>query len=109
MSKNKGFSNTSAQRYSLALYELSSEAKSLNEIEKHSFAILNLIKTSKDFNNFIKDPTENQENLILVINKISDAFKVYNHEEKFSILNSCLRVIILSFNALKKKILSIRY
>ena len=76
MSKNKGFSNTSAQRYSLALYELSSEAKSLNEIEKHSFAILNLIKTSKDFNNFIKDPTENQENLILVINKISDAFKV---------------------------------
>jgi len=55
LSKNKGFSDTSAQRYSLALYELSSEANLLNEIEKHSFAILNLINTSKDFDNLIKD------------------------------------------------------
>ena len=76
MSKNKGFSNTSAQRYSLALYELSSEANSLEDIEKHSSAILRLIEKNKDFNNLIKDPTENQENLILVINKISETFKV---------------------------------
>jgi F-type H+-transporting ATPase subunit delta len=76
LSKNRGFSNTSAQRYSLALYELSNEVNSLTEIEKHSSAILNLIDTSKDFNNLIKDPTENQENLILVINKISETFKV---------------------------------
>ena len=72
MSKNKGFSNTSAQRYSLALYELSREANSLVDIEKYSSAILNLIEKNKDFNNFIKDPTENQENLISVINKISE-------------------------------------
>ena len=76
MSKNKGFSNTSAQRYSLALYELSSEANSLVDIEKHSSAILRLIEKNKDFNNLIKDPTENQENLISVINKISETFKV---------------------------------
>ena len=76
MSKNKGFSNTSSQRYSLALYELSSEANSLVDIEKHSSAILSLIEKHKDFNNLIKDPTENQENLILVINKISETFKV---------------------------------
>ena len=76
MSKNKGFSNTSAQRYSLALYELSSEANSLVDIEKHSSAILNLIEKNKDFNSLIKDPTENQENLISVINKISETFKV---------------------------------
>ena len=76
MSKNKGFSNTSAQRYSLALYELSREANSLVDIEKYSSAILNLIEKNKDFNNFIKDPTENQENLISVINKISETFKV---------------------------------
>ncbi len=76
MSKNPGFSNTSAQRYSLALYELSSEANSLNEIEKHTSGILNLIYTSKDFNNLIKDPTESQENLILAINKISETFKI---------------------------------
>ena len=76
LSKNKGFSNTSAQRYSLALYELSSEANSLVDIEKHSSAILNLIEKNKDFNNLIKDPTENQENLISVISKISEIFKV---------------------------------
>ena len=85
MSKNKGFSNTSAQRYSLALYELSSEANLLNDIEKQSFAILNLINKSKDFNNLIKDPTENQKNLILVINKISETFKVNDLLKNFMI------------------------
>jgi len=85
LSKNKGFSNTSAQRYSLALYELSSEANLLNEIEKHSFAILNLINTSKDFNNLIKDPTENQNNLILVINKIAETFKLNDLLKNFMI------------------------
>lgn len=44
-----------------------------------------------------------------IIQKISDAFRVYNSEEKFSVLSSCFRVLILSFNALKKKILSIRH
>ena len=76
MSKNKGFSNTSAQRYSLALYELSSEANSLKNVEEHSSAILNLIVSSKDFNNLIKDPTENQKNLISVINRISENFQI---------------------------------
>ena len=85
MSKNRGFSNTSAQRYSLALYELSSEANCLNDIENHSSGILNLIDTSKDFNNLIKDPTENQENLIVVINKISETFKVNDLLKNFMI------------------------
>ena len=83
MSKNKGFSNTSAQRYSLALYELSSEADSLKVVEQHVLAILKLIQTSKDFNNLIKDPTENQENFILVINKISENFKIDNLLKNF--------------------------
>ena len=85
MSKNKGFSNTSTQRYSLALYELSSEANSLIDIEKHSSAILNLIEKNNDFNNLIKDPTESQENLISVINKISETFKVNDLLKNFMI------------------------
>jgi F-type H+-transporting ATPase subunit delta len=76
LSKNKGFSNTSAQRYSLALYELSSESNSLDNIEQNSLAILNLINSSSDFNSFIKDPTENQTNLIAVIKKICENFKI---------------------------------
>ena len=83
MSKNKGFSSTSAQRYSLALYELSSEADSLKVVEQHVLAILKLIQTSKDFYNLIKDPTENQENFILVINKISENFRIDNLLKNF--------------------------
>ena len=43
MSKNKGFSETSASRYSLALFELAKENNLLNEVEDHCFAIVNLI------------------------------------------------------------------
>ena len=57
MSKNKGFSDTSANRYSLALYELASESNSLTKIEENSHAFLQLISNSKDFSNLIKDPT----------------------------------------------------
>ena len=85
MSKNKGFSNTSAERYSLALYELSNESNSLDLIEQHSFAILNLIVLNKDFNNLIKDPTGNQEDLISIINKISENFKIEKLLKNFMI------------------------
>ncbi|MDC0627736.1 F0F1 ATP synthase subunit delta [Candidatus Pelagibacter sp.] len=57
MSKNKGFSETSAGRYSLALYELAVEANNLSEIEVHSASIINLIASSEDFKSLIKDPT----------------------------------------------------
>ena len=76
MSKNRGFSNTSTQRYSLALYELSIELNSLEKIEQNSDAILKLINSSKDFNNLIKDPTRSQKDLISVMKKISDEFKL---------------------------------
>ena len=76
MSKNKGFSDTSANRYSLALYELASESNSLSKIEENSHAILKLISRSKDFNNFIKDPTISRDNLNQVIKKISDSFSL---------------------------------
>ena len=55
MSKNKGFSDTSANRYSLALFELASETNLLDQVEKNSTSILNLISNNKDFKNFIKD------------------------------------------------------
>ena len=72
LSKNKGFSITSADRYSLALYELASENNILSQVEVQSLSILNLISSSKDFSNMIKDPTNNQENLVKIINSISD-------------------------------------
>ena len=72
MSKNKGFSITSAERYSLALYELASENNVLSQVEDQSTSILNLISSSKDFSNLIKDPTNNQEDLLKVIENISN-------------------------------------
>ena len=72
MSKKKGLSITSSDRYSLALYELASEKNILSQVEVQSLSILNLISSSKDFSNLIKDPTNNQEKLIKVINSISD-------------------------------------
>ena len=72
MSKNKGFSITSADRYSLALYELASENSVLSQVEDQSLSILSLISSSKDFYNLIKDPTNNQDDLLKVINGISD-------------------------------------
>ena len=67
MSKNKGFSNTSANRYSLALYELASEANLLLQVEENSSAFLTLISNNEEFDNLIKDPTINQDVLINII------------------------------------------
>ena len=70
MSKNKGFSITSAERYSLALYELASENNVLLQVEDQSLSLLNLISSSEDFLNLIKDPTNSQEDLLKVIENI---------------------------------------
>ena len=55
MSKNKGFSDTAAGRYSLALYELAAEANMLGDVEDHSLSFINLIASSEDFRSLIKD------------------------------------------------------
>ena len=72
LSKDTGFSITSDERYSLALFELSEENNLLSQIEDQSSSILNLIDQSEDFSNLIKDPTTSQEDLLKVINTISE-------------------------------------
>ena len=83
MSKNQSFSDTSAARYSLALYELAEEANALDEIEKHSFSIIKLISSSDEFNSLIKDPTNQKEDQLNVISKISENYKLNNLLTKF--------------------------
>ena len=78
LSKNKGFSDTSANRYSLALYELAAESNLLSQVEENSSALLNLISNNKDFANLIKDPTISSDMLINVIKKISESFNLEN-------------------------------
>jgi F-type H+-transporting ATPase subunit delta len=83
LSKNKGFSETSAGRYSLALYELATEANSLGEIEDHSASIIDLISSSEDFKSLIKNPTNSKENQLDIINKISKQNKLNELLTKF--------------------------
>ncbi len=83
MSKNKGFSLTSAERYSLALYELANESNLLKQVENQSLSILGLIDSSDDFSNLIKDPTNSQEDLLKIINNISISNKFENLLKNF--------------------------
>ena len=83
MSKNKGFSGTSASRYSLALYELAEENNSIQEVEQHTLSIIKLISDSVDFNSFIKDPTSKKEEQIKVIIEISEKYKLNSLLTKF--------------------------
>ena len=71
LSKDTGFSITSAERYSLALFELSEESNLISQIEDQSLSFLNLIEQSEDFSNLIKDPTTSQFDLLKVINTVS--------------------------------------
>jgi len=83
LSKNKGFSETSASRYSLALYELAVEANMLSEVEVHSESIISLIALSEDFKSLIKDPTNNKEDQLSALNKISEQYKLNELLTKF--------------------------
>ena len=84
MSKDKGFSSTSANRYSLALYELAAEANVLSKIEINVLSIMNLIEKSDDFKNLIKDPTVSQNDLSKAIDKIFDYLKIENLLKNFT-------------------------
>ena len=83
MSKNRVFSETAASRYSLALYELASEDKVLAEIEDHSSSIINLITLSEDFKSLIKNPTNNKDDQLNALKKISEQYKLNELLTKF--------------------------
>ena len=83
MSKNKGFSETLAGRYSLALYELAAEANMINEIEAHSESIIDLIISSEDFKSLIKNPTNSKQDQLNALNKISEQNKLNELLKKF--------------------------
>ena len=72
MSKNKGFSITSADRYSLALYELASENNVLSQVEDQSLSILSLISSSNDFSKILlSDVIDELNSLRDMFNKVS--------------------------------------
>ncbi len=83
MSKNKTFSDTSANRYSLALYELANEDGKLEEIEKNSNFFTSLISNNEELKLLIKNPTIKKEDLHLIILKMAEQFKLNDLMTKF--------------------------
>ena len=109
LSKNKGFSDTSANRYSLALFELANESNFLIQIEENSTALLNLISNNEDFKNLIKNPTIDRDVLMNIIKKISKNFKLeilFKNFLNFLIVKRrffYLEKILISFNEICSK------
>jgi len=83
LTKNKSFSGARANSYSLALYELACDSKELDEIEKQTSSLIKLIFNSKEFQSLIKNPTINQEDILTVVLKISEQYKLNNLLTKF--------------------------
>jgi len=67
----------------LALYELAEESNTIEQIEKHSLSIINLISKSEDFSSLVKDPTNKKEDQLKVILKISEKFNLNDLLTKF--------------------------
>ena len=85
MSKNLNFTDTSANRYSLALYELAQEDGSLNEIEKNSIFLKKNLFSNQDFNTLIKNPTIKKEQLQSTLKEISKNLELNELLTKFLI------------------------
>ncbi len=83
MSNKNSFSEASIKSYSQALYELGSEEKNLEQLEKDVISIIKLISQSEDFNSLIKDPTNKQEDQLNVIGIIFEKFNLNNLLKKF--------------------------
>ena len=71
MSKNK-ISINSNNSYAQALFELANEESSLKKIEEQVLALSKLINVSEEFRYLIKNPTTSLDDLIQVMETISE-------------------------------------
>ena len=71
MSSKKSFFSETANRYSLALYELAEENSELEIVEKNIHELLAIYNSNEELKKFIKNPTQSQSNQLVIINKIS--------------------------------------
>ena len=86
MSKNKTFSTETSERYSRALFEVSKEAKELEKAETDMKNFLFLLQSSNEVKNFIKNPTQNINQQIEVINLLSKKLEFSKNLKNFFLL-----------------------
>ena len=66
MSGVKTFSNETSERYALALFELASENSEIDIIEKNISFLLMMCEKNLEFNNFLKNPTNQIETQVKI-------------------------------------------
>ena len=97
MNSKKSFSSETANRYSLALYELAEENSELSVVEKNVNEFIEIISTNKELENFIKNPTQSQSSQLIVLNKISIEMSLSKIVKNFlSILVAKRRIFFLN-------------
>ena len=82
MSGIKTFSNETSERYALALFELANEKSELENIEKNIFST-GICRGNQDFNNFLKNPTNQLELQSKVFAEISEIVKLNKNFSNF--------------------------
>ena len=88
MSGIKTFSNETSERYALALFELASEKSEVEEIEKNTSFLISICNENKEFIDFLKNPTYQQDVQSKVFTEIS---KILNFSKTF---NNFIQLII---------------
>ena len=83
MSSKNGFSEAAAQRYALALFELSQENSEIQEIEVGAENVKKLLYKNFEFQSLIKDPTLKKNEQMLAMQAISNHFNFNKTFSKF--------------------------
>ena len=76
MSKNRSFSGGITQRYALALFELSNEFNKTDEYVSRLSFFIKIYNSDENLKNYIKNPTNTQENQKQVFEKILNAMNM---------------------------------
>ena len=80
---SKNFSQSTTERYALALYELAQENSEINKIESEAKSIQELFYQSSEFRSLIKNPTNSKNEQSNVMKAICDQFKFSKIFTKF--------------------------
>ena len=86
MSTNKSFSTETSERYSRALFEVSKDANELEKVEADVNKFQQLLTSSYEIKNFIKDPTQNTTEQGKVINLLAEKLEFSKNLKNFFLL-----------------------
>ena len=86
MSSNKSFSSETSERYSRALFEIAKESGEIEKIESDIKLFYSLIKSSKELENFIQDPTQSIKNQNNILNLLSERLNFTKNLKNFFLL-----------------------